>query len=134
MSITDTSTQRDERATALAGLHELADFLSEHPDVPLPNISIRAQHSGSFPLVAWIDGLDTLDVQPGFIEQYRNVVRTFAGLDVALMTMAHYLGEERQVPSTTTELVPFTADEIRQRAAEAGPLTVETDETDEDDA
>lgn len=28
----------DERAAYIAGLHELADFLSEHPDVPLPHL------------------------------------------------------------------------------------------------
>lgn len=123
MTITDdTSTEQDEqeqRSAAIAGLRELADFLDSHPGVPLPNLTIHAPYEGRAALAAWLDGYDDLDVRPGIIEQYRSVVRRFCGIDVPLSTKAEYVGETQEVPSTKTELVPFTPEQIRARAVTA---------------
>lgn len=109
----------DERTAKIAGLRELADFLDGHPDVPLPYVGIWSTAYDRAALLSWIDGLDALRIEPGTIDTYRDVVRTFDGLDVPLTAKAEHLGEVRTVPSTTTELVPFTADEIRERAVQS---------------
>lgn len=115
MTITDDATT-GQRTAAIAGLHELADFLAEHPDVPIPSVNIWAS-VGVNSLAQWVDGLTELRIEPGSISAYRRVVRSFAGLDVKLVAHAELVGESREVPTVATEFTPFTLDEIRGRAA-----------------
>lgn len=112
-----TTTEPTDREAQIAGLHELADFLSAHPEVPVPKPHI-ASVGDDAPLVAWLDGLDSLDLRPGSIDLYRNVVRRFGALEVSMSVRARQVGEERVVPTVAAEFTPFTPDEIRARAAQ----------------
>lgn len=116
MSTTEQDQSTDQRAAEIAGLHELAEFLDGHPDIPIPHLGIHTAYQTPGALVSWICGLDDLRIEPGIISSQRKVFRTFAGLDVALHVRASRVGEVRQVPTVADEFTPFTADEIRDRA------------------
>ena len=117
MSVTEAA-KTVERWEQIDGLRALADFLDSHPDVPVPLVSINGGWRNRKVLAAWVDGLDELVVEAAVIESLRRVVRRFAGLNVSMTVDTEVLGEVREVPSTATELVPFTLAEIREHAAE----------------
>lgn len=119
MTITEPATteQDAQRAAELVGLYELADFLTTHPDVPIPVVMVSAPYRDRAAVAGWIDGLDTIDVQDEYSPRWRKVIRQFAGLTVAMHANVELLGETRPVQTTVDELVPFTVDQIRERAA-----------------
>lgn len=114
MSITESMTDREAQ---IAGLHELADFLTEHPDVPVPYVTVHATFKHPRVLAAWLDGESEMRVGDGITHDARKVYRTFGGLDVWMNVNAEQVGETREVPTVAAEFTPFTIDEIRERAA-----------------
>lgn len=114
----------DPRAATIRGLRLLADFLAEHPAVPLPFIGLFSTLNHAA-IAEWVEGLDELDIQPGTIDSYRCLRREFAGLVVDATVRAEDIGDvhEAEVVETVTKLVPLTPTELIARAQRDLPTT-----------
>lgn len=113
----------NDRAGYIAGLHELADFLADHPAVPCPSIGRIILHR--LPnVVGFLDGLDegargARTARTGAGDRhYVDVARTFAGLTFEAMTDADHVGHSVEVPSTTVEFHPLSPAHIRAALAQ----------------
>lgn len=51
-------TDTDKRAAYIEGLHQIADFLAEHPDVPLPHLGAYAEGSNRPAMSIYVYGHD----------------------------------------------------------------------------
>ncbi|HEU5085693.1 MAG TPA: hypothetical protein VFU14_20295 [Acidimicrobiales bacterium] len=115
-----TSTSNPLRADA-QGLRELADFLDAHPALPTPHVFLYASYAAgpaTREVAAWVDGLLVIEVEPDSLGGKCSVPRTFAGLAVTLHGVPEEaVGEVKEIPSTKTELVPYTVVELAERAA-----------------
>lgn len=112
-----------KRAEAIHGLRLLADFLDAHPEVPTPMVSIYEtaairERDAQRALLAWIGDGDGGPITDGVIDCYKAIARSFAGLTVTAQFRVDHVGTVEQVPTTRTEVRPYTPDELRALTAD----------------
>lgn len=115
------------RAQQIEGLRLLADFLADHPHVPVPELGMVTIYPVSVfdgvDLVEFLDGLDTMPpVEPSGSEGYGTVSRPFAGVTLRGHMRLDLIGETVEVPTTTVKFTPgdpkaITAHLLRVQAA-----------------
>jgi hypothetical protein len=118
--------QKEARERVVNGLRELADFLDAHPEVPAPKHGVNlyppigADYGGTPTMIAaFLDGDTDAVIEFDKVMKAGSVTRQFVGLAVCLRAIKEdLLSEPRE--AVCVERVPFTVEELTERAGVAG--------------